>query len=334
MAAPAPRIALIELLDRDGRVRRVVDVQAWPLTIGRALDNHLVLDDPHVAEHHLSLGPDAQGLLSASAVQTLNGVGLGKRVLSAGQSMVLPAGPNLLQLGHSRLRLRRADDVLAAEQPVRAEASLAGTLACGVALLALWGAQHAIEMDPGAKLVDWIGLVLGVPVGLAVWCVGWGLASKLFQHRFEFWPHAAIAARGLLAAALAGIVLAQVAASFGWGWLSRAEDLVVPLIVATMVAAHASVVLPFRRRAVFGTVAALAVGSIAANIALNQHRFDRSFSELYMTTLPMPATRFAQGVSPQQFVQETAVLREPLQKRVHDARLEGEEAAADGDAEE
>ena len=59
-------IALIELLDRDGRVRRTLDVHAWPLTLGRALDNSLVLDDPHVAPHHATLATDADGTVQST----------------------------------------------------------------------------------------------------------------------------------------------------------------------------------------------------------------------------------------------------------------------------
>ena len=37
------RLALIEVEGRDGRIGRAVDVLRWPLTLGRALDNHLVV---------------------------------------------------------------------------------------------------------------------------------------------------------------------------------------------------------------------------------------------------------------------------------------------------
>ena len=38
------RLALIECFERDGRAGRTVDVHAWPLTLGRALSNRMVLD--------------------------------------------------------------------------------------------------------------------------------------------------------------------------------------------------------------------------------------------------------------------------------------------------
>ena len=69
-----PRIAQVELLDGDGRVQRAWDVAAWPLAIGRALDNDLVLHDPHVAAHPARLDLDEQGRLVLCALASRNGV--------------------------------------------------------------------------------------------------------------------------------------------------------------------------------------------------------------------------------------------------------------------
>ena len=49
-------VAVLEVLDRDGSVRHSVSVPAWPLRVGRALNNDLVLDDRTHAPHHFSLG--------------------------------------------------------------------------------------------------------------------------------------------------------------------------------------------------------------------------------------------------------------------------------------
>ena len=49
---PAQRPALLEAVDRDGMVRQAWRIERWPVSIGRALDNEIVLSDPHVAPHH------------------------------------------------------------------------------------------------------------------------------------------------------------------------------------------------------------------------------------------------------------------------------------------
>jgi pSer/pThr/pTyr-binding forkhead associated (FHA) protein len=55
------RIALLEVLDRDGHVKHYLPIGEWPVSVGRALDNDLVLDDAHVAPHHLRIAADESG---------------------------------------------------------------------------------------------------------------------------------------------------------------------------------------------------------------------------------------------------------------------------------
>ena len=137
MDGPENRLALIELLDRDGRPRRVVDVFRWPVTLGRGLHNSIVLDDPHVAAHHATLAPDAQGALWLQVGDSVNGVALGaaKRppVLPAGARAQLPAPGAVMQLGGQRLRLRLPAEVLGAEQ-LFTRPAVAGRALAAVAL--------------------------------------------------------------------------------------------------------------------------------------------------------------------------------------------------------
>jgi hypothetical protein len=58
---------LIELLSRDGQVTRTVDVWRWPLTLGRVMDNDVVVDDPDLAAQHLRLAADETGRPAARA---------------------------------------------------------------------------------------------------------------------------------------------------------------------------------------------------------------------------------------------------------------------------
>ena len=123
MTAPSPalRLAQAEVVDAVGHGMRLIDVQAWPLTIGRALDNHVVLPDPHVAPHHASVDLDADGRLRLTVGDSRNGVridqGRHPAQLRAGEQASLPPLARL-QLGHSQLTLRLAGDPLPAERPL------------------------------------------------------------------------------------------------------------------------------------------------------------------------------------------------------------------------
>ena len=60
------RLAVVEILDRDGHTRQLVPVWRWPVTIGRAIECDVVLDDPHVAARHATLGDEGGQLQVAS----------------------------------------------------------------------------------------------------------------------------------------------------------------------------------------------------------------------------------------------------------------------------
>ncbi|GMV44944.1 MAG: hypothetical protein AMXMBFR66_03420 [Pseudomonadota bacterium] len=313
-------LALVEWIERDGRVRRALPVTAWPLTIGRAIDNDLVLDDPHVAAYHARLELDEAGTPHLLALPSVNGVQLGRTRLAAGGRAGLRAGDEGFTLGTTRLRLRLAGERLAPERPLARAPRPARTL-----LLAalLWGwvlAGFALQFDPGSRLTDWLVPLLGLPAALAGWCTLWGLASKLFQHRFDFRPHLAVAVRGLLAIELVGFALPWAAALGGPAALSHLAPTAAAACGAAMLLAHARLVAPQQRRAlaVVGW-SAFAAGALVL-LALNQQRQDRWFSELYVSALPPPQLLgWVRPVPIDAFVRGAAALRAPLDAAVRDA---------------
>ena len=118
MDRPEDRLALIECFEREGRPARVLDVWHWPLTLGRAMDNHIVLDDPFVAAHHARIEALPEGGLRLQVLHTTNGVRVDGQRLASGASLDLPAQGATLQIGASQLRLRLPGERLAPEKPL------------------------------------------------------------------------------------------------------------------------------------------------------------------------------------------------------------------------
>ena len=189
------RLAQAEVLDAVGHGVRLIDVHAWPLTIGRALDNDIALPDPHVAAHHATLAPDAEGRLRLSVGDTRNGVriehGGAALQLRANEQAPLLAGARL-HLGHSQLLLRLPQDPLATELPLlHGLAAGPRWLVPGMAMLALvWLlAARWVGSDADTKWNEYLAPVLAGGGVLFLWCLVWGLASKLFTGRFTLMPH-------------------------------------------------------------------------------------------------------------------------------------------------
>ena len=317
------RLALIECFERDGRAGRTVDVHAWPLTLGRALSNRMVLDDAYVAPRHASIGPDAQGRLVLTVLDTANGVAVDGRRHGAGSTCLLPEAGATLQLGQTRLRLRLPGETLAAEKPLPATAAVATPWLLGLALLALALAELGLGLDPGADLTAWLPVVVGLPVAVAAWCGLWALLSKVFQHRFDFAGHLRITLPWMLAVQLTDALLPQLAASLGWPWLWRLAAPVQVLLFALWLREHMVHVLPAYRRTVTAAVAAVALAGSAISLSFI-HRATDSYSRApYMSTLPLPATRLAGTVPPSVLVQDMARLADPLAARAKKAGRKG-----------
>ncbi len=324
------RLALIELHERDGRSARYVDVLGWPLRLGRAIDNDVVIDDPHVAAHHALLEPGAEGGLQLRVLDTVNGVGVGRQRVAAGRVLALPAAGALLQLGATRLRLRLPAERLAPELPLRALGRGQRLLPwlAGGALLAFQAAEHWLVLDPGADYSAWLPLLAGLPGILVAWCGLWALMSKLFQHRFDFTGHLRIALPWLLGMVVADALLPQAAAALALPWLWQLSAPLQALLLALLVRAHLAHTLPGHQRAVTTAVAALALAAGGISLALTYRANDRYTAAPYMSTLPMPALRLAGTVPPQRIVDAMAPLAAKLAQRVKKARADDEE---DGD---
>lgn len=331
MDRPEDRLALIECHERDGRIGRVLDVWRWPVRLGRAMDNHVVLDDPHVAAHHAMLLPHVQGGVLLQVLDTRNGVIANGRHHPAGATVTLPPGGAQLQIGALKLRLRLPGEQLAPERPLAAPQGSARALALVMALLllALVLLEHGISLDPGADATAWLPTLVGLPAALMLWCGLWALMSKLFQHRFDFAGHLRLALPWLLAIQALDMLLPPLASALGWTLLWQLVTPLVVVLLAALVYRHLAQVLPLHTRAVAAAVgAALLVGG-GISLAMTHRSTDRLTRAPYMSTLPLPAFNFTRAVPPEQAVAEMATLAEPLARRVQQARSEEAEQGLD-----
>lgn len=332
-------LALLEVIDRDGRVRRAQPVAAWPLRLGRALDNDVVLDDPHLAPYHALIEPGADGRLEVLALPGVNGLQQGRRRIPPGQRLALgggaggagaAGGDGSFVAGQTRLRLRLPGEALAPERPLARSGGHAVSLAFALAFWLWVLADHAIEIDPGSRASDWLVPLVAVPAVLVLWTALWSLASKLFQHRLDFWPHFGVAARGALAIEVTAFVLPWLSALTGWAPPSRLAAAASLALVAVVVVAHARLVLPHLGRVLATVAVAVYLLGAGVGLALNQQRHDRWFEQLYTATLPPPALLWGSRASPEAFLREAAALQPRLEAEVREAEAE-RRRAGDGE---
>jgi hypothetical protein len=319
---PGPR-ALIEILDRDGQVRQSIAVPHWPLRIGRALDNDIVLSDPHVAAHHLVID-DSDAGLTLQVADTVNGALLGHKRLRALEHAPLPAEGEAIELttGRTRLRLRLPGHTLAPELALAPVASLkrraAPILITALVLLAgvVFSAYLGNDPDGFGRAAG--SSLLSVIVGAAVWCGVWATLSKIFTRQAFFSWHLRVFLFAALALMVLGVAAPLLAFSFSWPWVTDYAFVAEIGVAASAFYFHLLAVEPARHRILKWAAAACAMVGVALTLWFNVQRSDRFGDELYMNHLFPPALRVAKPISTDAFIDGLAPLKSVLDKKARE----------------
>jgi len=209
----------IEVLSRHGEVAARTRIDAAEARIGRAFDNDVVVDDPHVAPHHVRISRAEDGGLVAEDLGTLNGLfaehGGGRTT-----RLSLARAPGI-RIGRTVIRVHDP------AHPVEPERLLTPPRAH-----ARWSAGLAAALIATLLLVQWLGTttklsanvyllpILGLATGLAVWSALWAIQSRLFIGQARYALHVRIA----LTACLVLVIWDQFAETISFAFASRAID--------------------------------------------------------------------------------------------------------------
>ena len=315
----SPVLAFIDVLDGD-QARLSLPVHAGPdgtaqLRIGRSLACELNLDDAHVAAEHATLTIHAEPHATLTLLPSLNGAWQGLHHGRAGEHLEWPAD-GVLQLGHTRLRLRHAAAPLAPElAPLQSSRrGLPSWLQMLLLVLAV-GGLTTLDFWLGASPdVPWsahLRPLLALGAAVSVWAALWALLTQLFQRRFPFQLHLRRTLQVLLAVTVADGLFNMLAFAFSASWLLVPATLMPAFALAGLVVWQGRIALPRRRRALNGLVlGALMVWLVFSWIGQDslQHRWRPAYS----ATLLPPPLRAAPLRPVDALLQDAAALREEL----------------------
>ncbi|MGZ5035410.1 MAG: FHA domain-containing protein [Usitatibacter sp.] len=252
----------IEVLSRHGEVAARERIDAQEARIGRAFDNDVVIDDAHVAPHHLRIYRGEDGELVAEDLGTLNGLFPEhgpKRV----ERLSLAKEPGI-RIGRTTLRVHDAAHPVPAEKlltPPRAHARWAAGLA-GALLLALLVLQWLdLTAEPSVNLL--LLPLLGFVTVVALWTSLWAMLSRIFFGQARFSLQLRIALTACIAFLAWDQLTETMAFSFAWRDIAEYAGLGAWAVLAATCYAHLRSIGPRHMRAAMGLVVAL-VGAGAA----------------------------------------------------------------------
>lgn len=196
-------LGYIEVLDSKGNVLERRPIDSFPIHIGRAYNNEVVIDDPYVCPAHVTVELDDRGSLIARDLNSVNGLRLGSGGKKRLPMLALNSGSQF-QIGHTILRYRSFDHALAPTLLDRENgtsffgspyiAAFAGIMV--FALLCLEGFLGSVERVTIAGIVSEPLVTFAT---LFLWAGLWTLAGRVILSRFYFFEHVTIASFAIVA---------------------------------------------------------------------------------------------------------------------------------------
>ncbi len=319
-------VIILEVLEKSGRVRERMRFSTFPVTIGRAYDNDVILDDEYASPHHCLIERDEQGALRASDLNSENGL---YETLSLKRVDALPIGAdNQLLVGSTQIRIRRTDfavapTALANRRRRSAQNMLASGLLFTPILLAVAVTlvmQKYFQTFEKIKYQELIQETTSPLLVLMIWAGIWAFVGRLLGHRAAFFAHANIVLLALLM--IFGMDHFTNYYRFAFSATASAksiESAAVTLIGGVLLYGHLRLATQMRRKRV-ALVSGLVAGGMLASILFSSHVSDSQFSSSlsYPTALRPLSSMVGRPLSPEAFFSRAQTMKQQLDK----ARLE------------
>jgi hypothetical protein len=247
-------------------------IEAPEAHIGRAFDNDVVIDDVHVAPHHLRIYRGEDGELVAEDLGTLNGL-FPEHGAKPVSTLSLAKEPGI-RIGRTTLRVHDSAHPVAAERlltPPRAHARWASGLGISLlfALLALQWLNLTAEPSASQMLLPLLGFV----TILALWTSLWAMLSRVFFGQARFSLQLRIAITACIALLVWDQLTETLSFSFAWREVAEYAGLGAWVLLAAACFAHLRAIGPRHMRASMGLVIALlGAGAAVQYLGTNEVR--------------------------------------------------------------
>jgi hypothetical protein len=311
-------ITWVEVLGRHGDVeaRYRFDSAATPdIRIGRAPDNDVMVDDPHVAPHHVRIAFDEHGALHAEDLGSMNGTWLDHMTPRPKHAALrFEIGKHReFRIGRTHLRVRDASETVAPErfmappEPHGKWALALSFIVIAFALIDLW-----LDLLGEATATHFVVPLVGIATLVLIWASAWALISRIFAAQALYMHHLRIG----LTAALVALVYAQLKEYLAYGFalpeLQQQDIAGVWLILAGACFFHFRAMHVRNLKLAMGIVGGAVLAAIALQMVTVSETRKLWGQQATLGTLKPPAFRIARPASEQSFFAQADAMKSKL----------------------
>ena len=289
-------MTFLEVLDRRGRLLARHRVDQWPVTVGRAYANDVIVDDPYVCPAHVRLSRNGETGIVVEDLGSVNGT----RVEPGGGRIaheVVPAGARL-RIGNTVLRVRDAETrvppamVQSAGGGAESFARTPVAVACWLLLLPVLLNATFVQSYERPEALGVAGTGIFLVLAVAAWAGAWALVTRIVAHEWRFLAHVGVTCVYLAIQLVADFVRGYVAFLLGDTWPGMVLEALCDLLpYVWLFIAHLAVVGTASRRR--GVVVAAGVALMLIGLAtFMSHWTARQFSSVIQfdgTLEPFPS---------------------------------------------
>lgn len=298
----------IETLAANGEILQRQRIDRLPIAIGRGYDNDFILDDAHTAAAHAIVEDDGEGGLRLRDLGSHNGV------IHRGQRLpeLAMTGNTVVRLGHTRLRVRGADQPVAPELSDTtmhgwegARPAIAGLAMIGLSAAFSNWLGDADDFEP----ITYLMIIAYALAGGLVWASMWAVANRLFGQVARFGRHLFIIGCGLLAMEVWEVASSALAYGLSLEMLTRYGRQMFVAIIAVMIYFHLCTIKPRHAQRFALTSVVLAIIGSSMILLSNLQSSGSLADEPYMSVLYPPVLRLSPNHSTDAFFRQAATLQ-------------------------
>jgi hypothetical protein len=316
------RLGWVEILDRHGDAIGRHPVYAWPLRVGRAYDNDVILDDPYVSANHLEIDRGDDGTYHFRVIDSINAMTIDKLRDKKSEASV-PAN-EVVRIGQTQLRIRPVNYAVPAEKALPNGAwmrSWSG-LAIGlttlllVQLVTLW-----LNYNRADSYNIIVTPILGMFLVLLLWSGFWALIGRVASGRANFIAHAVNASLCFaLILFLNGLAYGYVDFAFDTDLMIRLSTVMGALIIGTLIYRHMRLVSRLSRRMLVTIIAALIVSFIGFGYISDIWNADEHLTDMdFPGSIGPPYLSLMKGKSTEAFIGEADKLKARVDELRHES---------------